>query len=141
MKILLAVDGSPFTQRAVDSLIAHISWFKDPPTLHLLHVHAPIPSVHARAVVGTEILEGYYKEDSEAALAIAMTALDTAGYRYTASYRVGEVGYEIADYVKEHSIEMIVMGTHGHGDFKRLLMGSTGSKIIAAVDIPVMLIK
>ena len=39
MKILLAVDGSDYTISGVDFLIAHFSWFKDAPELHLLHYH------------------------------------------------------------------------------------------------------
>lgn len=141
MKILLAVDGSPFTMRAVEHLLQHMAWFREPPELHLLHVHLPIPSARARAVVGAEILEGYYREESEAALDVAAQPLRAAGKKFVSSYRVGEVGVEMAKYVAEHDITLVVMGTHGHGDLKKLFMGSTATKIVAAVSVPVMLVK
>ena len=43
MKILLPVDGSANSLRAVDHLIAHASWFLEVPEIHLLHVQPPVP--------------------------------------------------------------------------------------------------
>jgi nucleotide-binding universal stress UspA family protein len=141
MKILLAVDGSPYSVRAVETLRSHFQWFRDAPTLHLLHVHAEVPSPRARAVVGSEILEAYYREESEAALAVAKSPLDAAGIRYEAAFVVGEIGAEVARYVERHGVDLVCLGTHGHSDLKKVFMGSAATKIVAAVTVPVMLIK
>jgi hypothetical protein len=67
MKILLAVDGSAYTTKAVEFVISHFDWLKETPELHVLHVKAPIPEGRARAVLGDEAVENYYKEESVAA--------------------------------------------------------------------------
>ena len=44
MKILIAVDGSRYSTKAVKHVIKHFNWFSEPPELHLLHVKLPFPS-------------------------------------------------------------------------------------------------
>ena len=64
MKILLPVDGSDCALRAVDHLIEHVSWFREAPEIHLLHVQPPIPVGRALAHVGKETLHQHYMEES-----------------------------------------------------------------------------
>lgn len=71
MKILLAVDGSAYTTKAIKYLVSHFEWFKENPELHVLHVKAPIPDGCARAVLGHTAVENYCQEESKAALAPA----------------------------------------------------------------------
>jgi len=43
--------------------------------------------------------------------------------------------------VKENVIDMIVMGSHGHGALRGLMMGSVATKVIAATTVPVLIIR
>jgi nucleotide-binding universal stress UspA family protein len=45
MKILLAVDGSKSSLKAVDHLVEHASWFREAPAIELLTVHLPVPKL------------------------------------------------------------------------------------------------
>ena len=54
MKILLAVDGSKFTTKAVNFLTKHIADFKGGVDLHLLHVKAPIPVSYTHLTLPTK---------------------------------------------------------------------------------------
>jgi nucleotide-binding universal stress UspA family protein len=141
MKILLAVDGSAYTTKAIEYLISHFEWFKENPELHVLHVQAPIPEGRARAVLGHAAVNNYYKEESSAALAPAEALLRKNKIPFKGKYVVGDVAEQIQAYVTKGRIDMIVMGSHGHGAFKNLVMGSTATKVLASTTVPVLLVR
>jgi nucleotide-binding universal stress UspA family protein len=141
MKILLAVDGSAHSVKAANYLADHFEWFKGVMELHLLHVKLPVPSGRARAAIGKDALEHYYQEEAEAALAPSRQALEQHGIPFKAAFRVGEVEAEIKNYVAANAIDLIVMGSHGHGALKNLIMGSVATKVLASTSVPVLLIR
>jgi nucleotide-binding universal stress UspA family protein len=141
MKILLAADGSTYTQNAALHLVSHLRWFATAPEVHVVHVQPPLPYPRAQAVAGKAAVHGYQKEESEKALAVAESVLGKAGVPYTSSWSVGEVAPALADYVKTHGIELVVMGTHGHGALASLALGSVAVKCIATLEVPVMVVK
>jgi nucleotide-binding universal stress UspA family protein len=141
MKILLAVDGSPYTAKAVKYLVSHLDWFQGNRELHLLHVEPRIPLGHARAVAGAEAVENYYREESNAALAPAERLLRKKDIPFQASYRVGDIAAEIQAYARKNKIDMIVMGSHGHGALQNLVMGSVATKVLAMTSMPVLIVR
>lgn len=141
MKILMAVDGSAYSLKAVDFLALHLKWFKDPVELHLLHVKLPIPPGHARAVSGKEAVQRYYREESEAALAPTQEAPRTHGIPFQSAFRVGGMGEEIRAYAEENAMDLIVMGSHGHGALKNLVLGSVAAKVLASTKLPVLIVR
>jgi nucleotide-binding universal stress UspA family protein len=141
MKILLAVDGSVYTSKSVKYLAAHLEWFKDEPELHLLHVKLPIPAGRVRAIAGRELVERYYREEADAALAPAEKVLRKFAIPFQRSYRVGDIAKEIQAYASRNKIDMIVMGSHGHGALKNLVMGSVATKVLAATKAPVLIVR
>ncbi len=46
----------------------------------------------------------------------------------------------IVEYAKQHSVDLIVMSTHGHGGVKRFFMGSTTDRVIRAGEVPVLVV-
>jgi nucleotide-binding universal stress UspA family protein len=141
MNILIPVDGSEYTIRAVDFVIAHFDWFQGAPTLRVLHVEAPIPDRRARAAAGHEAVEKYYEEESRAALAPAEALLRKSGIAFDSGYVVGDVAGQIQEAIRQHQIDMVVMGSHGHGALKSLIMGSVTARVLALTSVPVLLIR
>jgi nucleotide-binding universal stress UspA family protein len=141
MKILLAIDGSSYSTKAVTYIASHLDWFQGNRELHVLHVKAPIPLGHARAAAGAEAVENYYKEEAAAALAPTEILLQKSGVPYRTTYRIGDVAEQIEAYAKEHDIDMIVMGSHGHGALKNLVMGSVTTKVLATTHVPVLVVR
>ena len=45
MKILLAVDGSKHSLKAVKTLIDHAGWYREKPAVELVNVHLPVPKL------------------------------------------------------------------------------------------------
>jgi nucleotide-binding universal stress UspA family protein len=141
MRILFAADGSAHTRRAARHLVRHLGWFRKAPKIELLHVHLPLPLPSASAVVGRAAVEKYYREESLAALKVAERVLDRAGIAYHASWRVGEPAAAIADAVRKQRIELVVMGSHGHGAFANFALGSVATKVIGTVKVPVLVVR
>ena len=53
----------------------------------------------------------------------------------------GKPFVEIVKYAREHSVDLIVMGTHGRGGMAHLLLGSVADKVIRTAPCPVMTVR
>ena len=142
LKLLLAVDGSECSGRALDHFIARIGWFKGSLEIHILNVQHPIPyGSRVSSVVGHEKLQEYHQEEGLAALKEARAKLDRAGIKYHYHIGVGEPAQVITQYAKEKGCDEIVMGSRGLGTVEGLLLGSVATKVIHLATVPVMLVK
>jgi nucleotide-binding universal stress UspA family protein len=146
MKILFAVDGSAYTVKAAQYLASHFRQFGSALELHLLHVHLPIPPglalAQAEKLFGDDIDKRYYSDESKAALAPAEDIFRQHGIAFRSAHKVGDVAQEIHRYSSAHAVDMIVMGSHGHGALGKLLLGSVATKVMALEsDIPVLIVR
>ena len=145
MKILLAVDGSPFTIRAVQYLTKHLGMFKGTSELHLLHVGAPLPMgmamTHERAVIRPDDVDTYYRKEAAESLAPTEKLLNEAAITFTTFNRIGQAAHEINDHAARHGIDMIVMGSHGHGALASVVLGSVTTKVLATSAVPVLIVR
>jgi len=53
----------------------------------------------------------------------------------------GEVEKRIVDYAHQHDVDLIMIGTHGHSEFRRLIIGSVAEKVAHGACIPVFLVR
>ena len=141
MKILLPVDGSECSLRAVDHLITHAAWFRDVPEIHLLQVHAPIPIGRVQAHVGRDTLHAYYLEESQELLIAAQKKLDAAGRFHTTHIHVGQPAEVIAKVAGELACDLIIMGTHGRSGMVGLVTGSVANRVLFLANCPILLVK
>jgi nucleotide-binding universal stress UspA family protein len=51
----------------------------------------------------------------------------------------GQEDREIMKFIREDSVELLVMGAYGHNRLRELLVGSTTSDVIRKSKIPVLL--
>src|SRR5262245_36352748 len=90
MKILLAIDGSASSLRAVRKTIEFATGFLERPLIVPLHVHRPLPSFRGmRRVINEKDIQRYYREESEKAVKAAVKSLSRAGYSAPPELRVG----------------------------------------------------
>ena len=54
--------------------------------------------------------------------------------------KTGDPVQNIIEYVKEHSISLVLMTTHGHGGIRRLLVGSVTDRVIRSCEVPVLVV-
>jgi nucleotide-binding universal stress UspA family protein len=140
MKVLLAVDGSDSSNRAVDHMIKLLGWYKAGVELHLLNVQPPI-SANAGSFVSRDAIAKYHQEEAMKDLQPAMRKLDAAGVKYRHHIGVGDPADTIAGYAGEQGCDQIVLGTRGMGSVSSLMLGSVATKVIHLSTVPVLLVK
>jgi nucleotide-binding universal stress UspA family protein len=138
MKILVAVDGSKPSLKAVQLLVDHCDWYREAPEVELLAVHLPVPRV---GHLNKAQLERYYQEEGEGMLKAAKKKLDAAGIAYQARVLVGPVAETLVKHAKDKRCELIYIGTRGMSELGKALVGSTATKVLHISDVPVLLVK
>lgn len=54
---------------------------------------------------------------------------------------IGRPFMEIVRYAREHEIDLIVLGTHGRGGLKQVLLGSVAERVVRKAPCPVLTIR
>src|SRR4030067_324746 len=124
LKVLVPVDGSKNSDRAVTHAIGFIANSKVPVELHLLNVQLPIVSGGVRMFIKHEEIEAYHQDSGQDALRSAREQLDQAGQAYTQLVSGRPTGRTIAAYAKEQGCDHIIMGTRGLGAVPGMALGS-----------------
>jgi len=140
-KILLPVDGSINAQRAVEHTIKFISVLKETPQLLLLNVQWKVAAGNVKLLIKQQTIEDYYREQGMVTLQAARATLDASGLPYKYHISIGTPAEAIAQYAHEEGVDQIVMGRHGQGAVKTLLLGSVVNKVLLLTNCPVLLIK
>ena len=143
MKIVLAVDGSETAVRATCQLVETVAWYKETPQVELVTVQSPVPHVgpFARVVISQDMVDCYYREEAEKALAPSKQVLDTAGIRYSPHALVGEIAQAIVEHARKSGCDMIYMGTRGMSAISSALLGSIAIKVLHLARVPVVLVQ
>ena len=140
MKILAAVDGSPFTKRMLAYLAAHDEWLGAHHEYTLLHVVTPVPP-RAAAVLDRSVLKSYYDETAEKVFKPIRTFFARQKLNAVFVAKVGAAGDVIAELAAKEHYDLLLLGSHGHGNLANLVMGSVATKVLAGCSVPVLLIR
>jgi nucleotide-binding universal stress UspA family protein len=142
MKILLPVDGSLYSQKAVRFLLRLLPE-RDLPEIRLLHVRPPVEAWEVRRFLTADEIADMQRHEGEEELHACRALIEAAGipYQYEVLVDDGEIADAITRYAEEHGCDYIVMGTHGHTGLQHLLMGSVATDVIHRSKVPVMLVK
>ena len=141
MKILVAVDGSAYTQKALDYLVAHRTMFVDGHELVIVHVCAAVSGQVTRHL-NKQLMHDYYAEETAKVIEPVQAYLAKHNIaNYVIDARHGHAAEEILASAQVVQAALIVLGTHGHGFFGRALVGSIATKVIAGTDISVLLVQ
>lgn len=113
-------------------------------TLHVLHV-IENPMLWAgpeAAAVDFARLQAELEAGAQATLDRTVTDEDRAQLKAVTVVRTGRsAANEIAGYARAASIDMILMGTHGRGMVRHLLMGSVAEKVVRIAPCPVLTVR
>lgn len=140
MKILLAVDGSKFTKKMLAYLTTHESLFATTHEYTILTVRPALPA-RASAMVGKSAVEGYHTEEAEKVLAPVGKFLLRHGIDAKSSWKVGHAGETIAKFADSGKFDLVIMGSHGHGELMKMVMGSVATQVLAHCGVPVLLVR
>ncbi|HYP31242.1 MAG TPA: universal stress protein, partial [Burkholderiaceae bacterium] len=87
MNVLLAVDGSDYTRRAVDYVLGH-DWLARESRLSVFTVVLPVPH-RAAAMAGPALTHAYYQDDAEVSLRPVREALAGLGPEVSYGWTIG----------------------------------------------------
>lgn len=140
MKLLLPIDGSASSVRAVRYVAKHLRTFGKQSHITLVHVDLPLIE-RVSKFIGPEDLARFHEKSAISALAGAKRVLSKAGIMFRERHLVGEIGECIARVAKEERSDLIVMGSHGRGALKSLFLGSVVTKTLALSRVPVLVVR
>lgn len=138
-EVLIPTDGSEVTEVTLE---------------HGLRIAADHDArVHALYVIDNRLLmaadagdrdrlEAELREEGEAAVAGIVDRAEAADLRTAAEVRRGTPPREILEYVEEHSVDLIAMGTHGKTPREKLQsMGSVTERVVDGSPVPVLVVR
>lgn len=140
MKILAAVDGSPFTKRMLAYVAAHDDWLGAHHEYTLLHVVTPVPP-RAAAVLDRSVLKAYYDDSAEKVFKPIRSFFARQKLNAAFVAKVGAAGETISEAAAKDHYDLLILGSHGHGNLANLVMGSVATKVLANCRVPVLLIR
>jgi nucleotide-binding universal stress UspA family protein len=140
MKMLIAVDGSAYTQRLLAYIAAHDEWLGNRHEYHVLHVVLAVPH-RAAAFAGPDAVARFHEEDAEDVLRPirAFLAQQQIPARY--SWQVGHPSKVIAAKAEKGRYDVVLMGSHGHGELANVVLGSVATQVLAACRTPVLIVR
>ena len=111
MKILVAVDGSPYTKRMLAYLAAHDEWLGSAHDYTVIHTVPAVPP-RAAAVLDKQVLKDYYEAEAEKVFKPIRAYFVRQGI--TASYvaKVGVAADTIAGAADKGKFDLLMMGSH-----------------------------
>ncbi|MDR5674077.1 Nucleotide-binding protein, UspA family [Halalkaliarchaeum sp. AArc-CO] len=136
-RILIPTDGSPAAEAAIEHAIDIAE--KYDATVHALFVvdGAAYSTLEAGAEIVMEALESEGKRAVERIAEIA----DDAGLDCETSVVSGTAYRSIREYIDDHDIDLVVMGTHGRRGIDRYLLGSVTERVVRTSDVPVLTVR
>jgi nucleotide-binding universal stress UspA family protein len=138
-RILVPLDGSQRAERAIpwaDELAGALS-----AEVQLLSIVEPRP------LPGIPMGEGVIEEVVESEIAAARAALDWEAGLFTHAHptrrevTVGLPGEAITGLAQARGVALIVMSSHGRGEFQRAFLGSVADEVIRESRLPVLVIR
>lgn len=143
-RVLVTVDGSPFSERVLDPALELGALFEAEFTLlHLVEFPHAFQSIYLPDVVeaNREIVDEREKaaraELEELRGRIGGDGATNVALEVDVVTRVVD---GILDHAREGGFDLIAMASHGHGGIKRLALGSVADKVVRGADCPVLVV-
>ncbi|MGA9399222.1 universal stress protein [Haladaptatus sp.] len=130
--VLLPIDGTQGSERAIDECAEFAAEYDA--FVHVLYV---IDSRVARSGSLMELMES----ESKRACGDAVSRVTSEGAQARQETRHGRPAEQILDYVDDHDVDCIVMGTHGRTGIDRFVMGSVAETVLRRATIPVLTVR
>jgi nucleotide-binding universal stress UspA family protein len=141
MKILVAIDGSKNSLRALKHAIKLLGKLSEPSELLLVNAHDDVALRGASQFVGKDTVKSYLDDLSRTELADAIQAAEKAKVRFESKMLRGQVAQSIAKAADDGGCDLIVLGSKGRSAIKDLLIGSVAQRVAALSEVPVTLVR
>ena len=143
-KILVPLDGSELAE----CVLSHVkSLFKDGSEgevtlLNIVKVDIPWAEMYDEKAFDLKEIRKPLFAASRKYLAKAASKLRSKGIKVkTEALEANQLAESIMDYAQKNGMDLIVMTTHGHTGFKKLMLGSVAFGVLHESHVPVLLIR
>lgn len=139
-RILVPFDGSPLSERALERAVT----MHPESEITVLHVIDPIRVVYAAESEGLPAAETWHERMAAWASELCADAEARAAEHdcdVTTAIETGAPAREILEFVDEHGIEHVVMGSHGRSGVSRLVLGSVAEQVMRQSPVPVTIVR
>lgn len=140
--VLVPIDESECSTAALD----HALETKTDAQITVLHVTDPV-DIHRTTGIESGTLADYerirkdFEQRSENILETARRRADDADVRITTDHLVGDVPKTIVEYVSDHDVDHVIMGSHGRTGASRVLLGSVAETVVRRSPVPVTVVR
>jgi nucleotide-binding universal stress UspA family protein len=139
-RILIAVDGSPHTDRTIEA-VAALARTQAQFEVDLVHVLAPMLLGDMAPTLVQQVNDNLRAEQAVLLETMAALARSRGLTVRHAHATVGDPAVEIANIARDSGAQQIAMGTHGRGALGSLFMGSVAQAVVHHAGVPVLLVK
>jgi nucleotide-binding universal stress UspA family protein len=140
MKIAIAVDGSAHSLHALKKALKLIESLREPPTVRLVIVDSTVPPLLSSRL-GEAAVQKYHEGNFREYAKDATQMLRRQGVKFELKTYVAEEPWlGLQTYLDENKCDMLVMGSHGHGSLRGVLLGSVVTKMLASSSVPMFVV-
>lgn len=162
-KVLIPLDGSPFSQK----IVPHACNLLNPEGTEIILLRVvPMPEGHIgqpprlispiwplpmylSARDAEEAAHPIYASQEQASLEAMLVdellgevhRIQDAGYEVSVAVRFGDAAEEIVAFVQSEHISLVAMATHGRSGLSRMLVGSVAEVALRSLSVPLLLVR
>ncbi|MFS0780206.1 universal stress protein [Bacillus sp. 1P06AnD] len=138
-KILVAIDGSPMSDKALEAAFSFAE--NQGSNLLLLHVGRSVIMPPSMMVPTSENVYEAIKNAGEEIVRQAKEKAEAKGLHPEAEYVEGDPAEQIVDIAKDKEADLVIIGSRGLGNFKEFMLGGVSHKVSQHVHCPILIIK
>jgi len=110
-------------------------------TLHVLHVVSPLNLYPGQNIDAAALNNSALDGAAEQLRPLLASLAEEFGIHTHAAWRIGRVHAQIADYAREVTADLVVVGARGEHSLMRSFLGSTTSRLLRVYGSPVLIVR
>lgn len=133
MRILVATDGSPHSEAAIDTVLGR-PWPEGTLVRVVTAAPYPYPLATYQWYMPEYPLAKFEEESKQKAQSIAdaaATRLRERGFTVDVVVRVGDARVEIVMEASDWDADLVIVGSHGYTGLRKLLLGSVAQYVVS----------
>lgn len=141
MKILVAVDGSQNSLRAVKYAAKLAKDLRTKTSITLINVHDDDPLNLIKKYTGNQAVKDYLAKLGQKELKSALKFLNSTKIKHSAMIEFGHIASTICRVLHKEKFDLIILGAKGRSSLLDIALGSVSQRVAVLAKQPVILIK
>lgn len=141
MKILVAVDGSQNSLRAVKYAAKLAKNLRTKTSITLINVHDDDPLNLVKKYTGNQAVKDYLAKLGQKELKSALKFLNSTKIKHSAMIEFGHIASTICRVLHKEKFDLIILGAKGRSSLLDIALGSVSQRVAVLAKQPVILIK